>query len=95
MFLGFGFLFRPRQMARLHRAYAARIRRLQGRFVKAHRATGLLFLNASAVILLTWFYPVWIFNCFLIARVVAGAVFPSHFAPLHNVTLPIVPTYWI
>ncbi len=93
MFLGIGFVFKPELIARLEKAYAKQARRFQTRFFKAHRATGLGLILASVVILLSWFYPVWIFNCFLIARVVVGALFPSHFPPLQGT--PIIPTHFI
>ena len=93
MMLGLGFIFRPRSIAKLERAYAKRAVQLQKRAFKAHRATGLALLLASTVMLLSWFYPVWIFNCFLITRYVAGFIFPAHFETLQ--TAQVIPTTWI
>lgn len=90
--MGLGFVFRPRMMMWLNKAYLARVKRLEKRLFKAHRATGLLMINVGLVILLTYFYPVWIYNCFLITRVVAGVFFPSLFEPARSV---VIPTYWI
>ena len=93
--LGLGFLFRPRLMARWHRAYSSRVLKIQKRFIKAHRATGLFFVNVGLVMLLSYFYPVWIYHSFLFARIVVGTLFPSMFAPTQTVTLPFIPTVWI
>lgn len=91
--LGFGFIFRPRLMAKLQRAYAKKAQKIQKKFLKAHRATGLFFINVGVLILLTAFYPVWIFNGFLLARIVVGFLFPSLFQATQ--TVAIVPTVWI
>lgn len=91
--MGFGFLFRPRLMMRLEKSYARQAQRFQKRFFKAHRATGLFLILVGFVMILSIVYPVWIFNGFLLARLIAGALFPQMFIPTQ--TAIVIPTVWI
>lgn len=95
LLMGIGFIFRPNFMVRLEGAYSRRMKMIQGKFFKAHRATGLFFVLVGAVLLLSYFYPVWIYDCFLIARVIAGAVLPQLFEPAATQGLQLIPTYAI
>lgn len=79
--VGLGFIFRPRKMVRMQTRFRKRMERMEKRFYKAHRATGLGLVLAGLVLLLTYFHPVWIYNMFLVARVVIGLFFPHLFEP--------------
>ena len=91
--IGFSFIFRPKRMLSAQVSFRKRVERFEKRLFKAHRATGLAFVLLGLVLILTWFHPVWIYNMFLLARVVAGLFFPQFFRS-HGVA-QIVPTLWI
>ncbi len=93
MVFGLGFIFRPKSVARLAKSYHSRAQRVQKKLIKANRATGLFFILIGQVLLLSWFHPVWIYNCFVVARVIAGVLFPSMFVPAQ--TAAVIPTVWI
>ena len=93
LIMGLGFVFHPAFMSKLAAAYTRQAKRIQGRFLKAHRATGLSFILVGVVLISSYFQPIWIYHCFLIARVVTGALFPQMFVP--NSTTPVVPIHWI
>lgn len=96
LMLGIGFIFRPRLMMKLGNGYSKRLKRLQKKLFKAHRATGLFLFLVGFVILLTYFYPVWIYNFFLVTRVLYLMVFPVKGSlPVQTEFSEIIPTYWI
>ncbi len=91
MVIGIGFLFRPRRMSRLQSRFRKRLERLERRLRRAHRVTGLAFLSVGFVMLLTYFYPVWVFNLFVVVRMVMGVFFPEMFEAIRPVdTTPMV-----
>ena len=77
--IGFGFVFRPKKMVRVQKNFRKRIESFEKKLFKAHRTSGLSFILAGTVLLMSYFYPVWIFNAFLVTRVVVGAFFPHLF----------------
>jgi fatty acid desaturase len=91
--IGFGFIFRPRKMAKAQARFRKRIENFEKKLFKAHRATGLAILLLGVMMVLTWFHPVWIYNLFVVARVLAGLFFPQLFQPSH--VAQIIPTVWI
>ncbi|MBI2081990.1 MAG: hypothetical protein HYT76_00325 [Deltaproteobacteria bacterium] len=93
---GMGLIFHPRWTLKLQKKYAKLPKRLQKKISKAHRASGLFLFLVGFVILLTYFYPVWIYNFFLVTRVLYLMVFPEKGAlPVQTEFSEIIPTYWI
>lgn len=90
--IGFGFIFRPRRMAKAQVRFRQRMERMEKRFFKANRATGLAFVLLGTIFLLTYFHPVWIYNMFVVARLLAGLFFPELF---ETTVVEVVPTTWI
>ena len=90
--IGFCYIFRPRRIAKAQAAFRKRAERMEKKLLKAHRATGLALVLMGLVMVLSWFHPVWIYNLFLVARVIAGLFFPQLFQG--NVA-QIIPTVWI
>ncbi|MBI4196295.1 MAG: hypothetical protein HY539_00575 [Deltaproteobacteria bacterium] len=91
--LGIGFIFKPKLMVRMEKAYTRQTQKLQRRLFKAHRATGLFFVLIGTVLTLSLFHPIWIYHCFLITRVIAGMIFPSLFETTNAAS--VVQTHWI
>lgn len=91
--IGFSFIFRPKKMAKSQARFRRRIENFEKKLFKAHRATGLAFLLLGVVMVLTWFHPVWIYNVFVVVRLLAGLFFPQLFEPTEVAT--IIPTVWI
>lgn len=79
--LGMGFLFRPKKVARAQTRFRKRMEKMERRLFKAHRATGLAFILLGQILLLSWYYPVWIYHAFLLCRIVVGFLFPHLFPP--------------
>lgn len=48
-------------------------------FFRSHRTASLAFTLLGVVVLLTAFYPVWIFKMALVVRVLLGMAFPHLF----------------
>jgi cobalamin synthase len=96
VFLGLGFIFRPRFMLALEKTYHKRAKGFSKRLHKAHRATGLFCILVGTVLLLTYFYPVWIYNFFFLTRVLYLMFFPEKGSlPVHLEGADLIPTYWI
>lgn len=96
LMLGIGFIFRPRLMIKLEKGYSKRSKKLQKKLFKANRATGLFLFLIGFVVLLTYFYPIWIYNFFLITRILYLMVFPERGSlPVRTEFSEIVPTHWI
>ncbi len=94
LIVGFGYIRKPRKMARVQAKVRKKIEKLEKKMIKSHRITGLSYVLAGTVFLLTVFHPVWIFNLFVVARLISGFLFPSFFVPASTVQV-IVPTLWI
>ena len=62
---------------------------------KSHRTKGLFLTLIGTVVLLSWFHPVWIFNLFLVTRIIAGGLFPQFFQPPFTTASPIIPTVYL
>ena len=92
--MGLGFIFTPRLIASLEKAYTRRARAFQRRLLKAHRTTGLFLLLVGVVVLTSYFDPTWIYNTFLVARLAMGVFFPQFFQ-VTTQTAVSIPTYWI
>lgn len=88
--MGIGFIFRPRRMLKAQTNFRKRMEKMEKKLFKAHRATGLGFVLVGLILLLTYFHPVWIYNMFLVARVVIGLLFPHLFEPTIVQTVPTV-----
>ena len=93
LLIGLGLIFRPKKMMRVQAKFRKRMEKFEKQLYKAHRATGLGFLLLAVIILLNYFHPIWIFNLFLVTRLVAGLFFPQFF--LQPTTTYIIPTVWI
>lgn len=90
---GLGLIFRPKQVAKAQVKFRKRMEKFEKRFFKAHRSAGLGFILGSLVFLMSYFHPVWIFNSFLVVRLVSGLFFPQLYQ--HTNAVKIVPTMWI
>lgn len=93
--LGFGFIFRPKAVLKAHRAFEKRRGRLEKRLFRAHRATGLAFVLLGLVMFLSWFHPVWIYNLFVMARILVALFFPTAFQPDPSIIPTAGQTVWI
>ena len=62
-------------------------------FFKLHRTAGLALVLFGVIVLLTVFYPVWIFKMALVGRVLLGMAWPQLFQP--SVVVSTVSTVWI
>lgn len=92
--LGLGFIFRPRKMVRAQAKFRKRMEQLEKKLLKTHRTTGLALVLSGLVLILSYFHPVWIYNVFVVARLIAGLLFPGHFAtPVPENA--VIPTVWI
>lgn len=91
--IGFGLIFRPKAVSKAQVKFRKRIERMEKRFFKAHRETGLSFVLLGVVLILTYFHPVWIYNMFVVARLLAGLFFP-HLFQTEGVA-QVVRTVWI
>lgn len=89
--IGFGFIFSPKMVLKAHKKFEKRRQAMTKKFFKAHRATGLAFVLLGVVMLLTWLHPVWIYNLFILARIVTTLV--SGGALQHQAS--VIPTVWI
>ncbi len=91
--IGLGFLMRPKTMLKLQKKFRKRAESFEKRLFKAHRTTGLAFILVGLVFFLSAFYPVWIFNAFVVARLVTGFLFPHLFDP--TIIRTVSTTVWI
>ena len=91
--LGVGFLVRPKKVLQAQTRFRKRMEKMEKRLFKAHRATGLAFILLGLIMLLSWFYPIWIFNLFAVARLLAGLFFPRLFQS--NIIQTVTQITWI
>ena len=93
LLMGIGFIFTPRLMARLERAYDRRARRFQKRLFKARRTTGLSLVLVGMILLFSFMDPGWFYRLCYMAGFMAGTLFPGLF--ISTPPPPAVPTFWI
>jgi hypothetical protein len=75
--LGLAFILKPRKMKKIQAWFRKKLERFEMAVFKAHKKVGVCFVLVGVVMVYTYFQPVWIYNMFLIARVVMGMVFPE------------------
>ncbi|MBI3540783.1 MAG: hypothetical protein HY073_01370 [Deltaproteobacteria bacterium] len=95
MAVGLGFFFRPKKMVAAQTRFRKKAEKFEKRLYKAHRSTGLGFILVSLVFLLSAFHPVWIYNCFVVGRIITGVFFPSLFHPTMTLVKVTTPTVWL
>lgn len=82
---GLGYLFRPKKVKKFQAGVRKRLEKVENRLYKRHRFFGLCFTTMGLMIVYTYFQPIWIYNMFVIARVVMGVLFPEAFQDVQQV----------
>lgn len=75
--LGLGFILKPRKMKKIQAWFRKKLERFELFIFKSHKKVGVGFVLMGLLMVYTYFQPVWIYNMFMIARVVMGVVFPD------------------
>lgn len=85
LILGLGYLFRPKKMKKLQAWFRKKIEKMDTRVYKHRRAMGFGMVSLGLMMIYTYFQPIWIYNMFVIARVVMGVLFPEAFQDVQQV----------
>lgn len=78
-FVGIGYLFKPKTMKKVQGWFRKKIDKLDRYAYKRHRFVGFMFTAVGLMMIYTYFQPVWIYNVFVVARVVMSVLFPDVF----------------
>lgn len=83
--LGLGFILKPRKIKRIQAWFRKKMERCEMRLFKAHKRVGALFMLFGFLMVYTYFQPIWIYNMFVIGRIVMGVLFPDAFQEVQQV----------
>jgi len=77
--VGMGYILKPKKMKKLQAWFRKKIEKFETHVYKRHRVVGLGFVAMGLMMVYTYFQPIWVYNMFVISRVVMGVFFPEMF----------------